>query len=128
MGYTSQHAQNELGKLGGPGKSKTKTSTVSRDSQGRKTGTKTKTVSRDGGYLKKTKKTTYSPDSTTMKKTVVEKSAGGSVQKRKTKEKLRKPKATVSFGELKTKQKGFKNQGGKTKPVKKGYGTNKSVQ
>ncbi len=100
---------------------------VTTDSKGRKVGTKTKTrKTLSGAVIKKT--TQYSPDDTVMKKTVKEKMRGGNVTRRKVKTKLRKPKAGISFGELKTKQKGFSNQGGNSKSFKKGYGTNKSIQ
>ncbi len=100
---------------------------VTVDSNGRKVGTKTKTrKTLSGAVIKKT--TQYSPDDTVMKKTVREKMRDGNVTNRKVKTKLRKPKAGVSFGKLETKQKGFSNQGGKSKSFKKGYGTNKSIQ
>jgi ribosomal protein S8E len=131
MGYTSKYAQKRLSKYGKTKeereKAKSELDNVTTDSKGRKVGTKTKTrKTLSGAVIKKT--TQYSPDDTVMKKTVKERIRGGNVTRRKVKTKLRKPKAGVSFGELKTKQKGFSNQGGNSKSFKKGYGTNKSIQ
>jgi hypothetical protein len=107
--------------------SKSELDNVTIDSKGRKVGTKTKTRKTfSGAVIKKT--TQYTPDDTIMKKTVKEKMLDGNVTKRKVKTILRKPKADISFGKLETKQKGFGNQGGKSKSFKKGYGTNKSIQ